>query len=318
VKNQYFGDVKDYLKYGLLRCFASSGLELGVLWLLTRDDGSSDGSDRRYLEQPSWREHDPALYDFLKATCAKPSGRMVSNLETSGLLNARYFSEFIPELDVARESAFERAGEALAGSHLLFFDPDVGVEVKSTAYGARGSSRYVYWRELEAAWENGTSLLIYQHFPRQEHAVFAARMAEEVRSHAPAATVYTLASQDVVYLLAVQPSHKSNVDFALKLLEDRFGRYFIITELEPAVTAPPPAAPAPRTLPKYHIDVYWSDRDDGWIANVPDLENCAALGKTPEEAVGALIPVLQRWFDTSVAEGAFVPEPTYRSAVSSG
>ena len=134
---------------------------------------------------------------------------MVSNLETSGLLQARFFSEFIPELDVARESAFERAGEVLAGSHLLFFDPDVGVEVKSTAYGARGSSRYVYWRELEAAWENGTSLLIYQHFPRQEHATFAARIAEEVRSHAPTATVFTLASQDVVYLLAVQPSHKS-------------------------------------------------------------------------------------------------------------
>ena len=111
MKNQYFGDVKDYLKYGLLRCFAASGLDLGVCWLLTRDDGSTDGSDRRYLEQPSWREHDPALYDFLQATCAKPSGRMVSNLETSGLLQARFFSEFIPELDVAREGAFERAGE---------------------------------------------------------------------------------------------------------------------------------------------------------------------------------------------------------------
>jgi hypothetical protein len=128
VKNQYFGDVKDYLKYGLLRCFAASGLELGVCWLLTRDDGSTDGSDRRYLEQPSWREHDPALYDFLLAACAKPSGRTVSNLEASGLLQARFFSEFIPELDTARDAAFQRAGEQLAGSHLLFFDPDVGIE----------------------------------------------------------------------------------------------------------------------------------------------------------------------------------------------
>ena len=85
MKNQYFGDVKDYLKYGLLRCFAASGLELGVCWLLTRDDGSTDGSDRRYLEQPSLREHDPALYDFLRVTCAKPGGRMVSHLEASGL-----------------------------------------------------------------------------------------------------------------------------------------------------------------------------------------------------------------------------------------
>src|SRR4051794_5969911 len=187
--------------------------------MLTRDDGGNDGNDRRYLEEPSWREHDPELYDFPKATCAKPSGRMVSNLETSGLLEARYFSEVIPELDVARESAFERAGGVLNGSHLLFFDPDVGVEVKSTAYGARGSSRYVYWRELEAAWQNGTSLLVYQHFPRQEHATFAARMAEEVSSHMPAATVYTLATQGMVFLLTAQPAHRSNIEFGLRQLE---------------------------------------------------------------------------------------------------
>ena len=81
MKNQYFGDVKDYLKYGLLRCFAASGLALGVCWLLTRD-GGTDAATVATWRSRSWREHDPALYDFLKATCAKPSGRMVSNLET--------------------------------------------------------------------------------------------------------------------------------------------------------------------------------------------------------------------------------------------
>src|SRR3954468_9000076 len=156
MKNQYFGDVKDYIKYGLLRCIVASGLELGVCWLLTRDDGSNNGQNRKYLEDAQYRVLDPELYDFLQDTTQKPSGLMVSNLEASGLLQARYFSEVIPESDVARGTAFERAGEVLAGSHVLFFDPDNGIEVRSVEYGGRGSSRYVFWRELAAAWGAGT------------------------------------------------------------------------------------------------------------------------------------------------------------------
>ena len=157
---------------------------------------------------------------------------MVSNLETSGLLSARYFSEFIPELDVAREGAFERAGEVLDGSHLLFFDPDVGVEVKSTAYGARGSSRYVYWRELEAAWEKRhvAADLPALPAPGARHV----RGAYGRRGAKPRANRHGVHAGDAGRGLspaAAQPAHKTNVDFALKLLEDRFGRYFIISDL---------------------------------------------------------------------------------------
>jgi hypothetical protein len=53
LKNQYFGDVNDYRKYGLLRALSSvTGLPVGVCWLLTMDDGRSDGEFRRYLEEP--------------------------------------------------------------------------------------------------------------------------------------------------------------------------------------------------------------------------------------------------------------------------
>jgi hypothetical protein len=43
MKDQYFGDVNDYLKYGLLRCFAEAGWRVGVCWMLTPDDGGRDG-----------------------------------------------------------------------------------------------------------------------------------------------------------------------------------------------------------------------------------------------------------------------------------
>lgn len=309
MKNQYFGDVKDYFKYGILRCYAASGLELGVHWMLTRDDGGNNGQQRKYLQDPSWREPDPELYDFLKTVTQKPSGLMVSNLETSGLLPARYFSEVIPESAAERLSALERAGQELAGSHLLFLDPDVGIEVKSVTYGSRGSSRYVFWSELEAAWQSGVSLLIYQHYPRQEHEVFAARMAEELSGHTRGSAVYTLSTQDVVFLLAAQREHVPNVEFAHRLVRERFGRNVDIKRHEVMAQEPPPTPSAPPALPKYRIDVFWSGRDNCWVASIPDLQGCAAGGASPQEALEAALVAQERWLQEAHRAGQPWPQP---------
>jgi hypothetical protein len=37
--------------------------------------------------------------------------------------------------------------------------------------------------------------------------------------------------------------------------------------------------------PRYHINLFWSDEDDAWIADAPDLTYCSAHGATPEEAL---------------------------------
>ena len=57
MKNQYFGDVNDYLKYGLLRILADSGNnKIGVCWMLTADDSTRQGNNTRYLLTPAaWR-----------------------------------------------------------------------------------------------------------------------------------------------------------------------------------------------------------------------------------------------------------------------
>jgi hypothetical protein len=45
VKNQYFGDINDYRKYGLLRLLTNRGeIRTAVCWMLTRDDESIDGN----------------------------------------------------------------------------------------------------------------------------------------------------------------------------------------------------------------------------------------------------------------------------------
>ena len=54
MKNQYFGDVNDYRKYGLLRILSASGQAgVGVCWMLTPSDGRTDGQLLTYLDQPA-------------------------------------------------------------------------------------------------------------------------------------------------------------------------------------------------------------------------------------------------------------------------
>ncbi len=87
MENQYFGDINDYRKYGLLRCFVGAGFRLGVCWMLTEADGSADGGKIPYLkERERWRDHDPELFDFL-GDCVPVGRRCVAEIERSGLLD---------------------------------------------------------------------------------------------------------------------------------------------------------------------------------------------------------------------------------------
>jgi predicted RNase H-like HicB family nuclease len=66
----------------------------------------------------------------------------------------------------------------------------------------------------------------------------------------------------------------------------------------------------------YHIDIFWSDEDDCWVANVPDLGSCSAFGDTPAEAAAEAQIAMELWLETARDVGLTIPEPSYRSAVS--
>lgn len=64
----------------------------------------------------------------------------------------------------------------------------------------------------------------------------------------------------------------------------------------------------------YHINVFWSEEDGCYVADIPDLRFCSAFGKTPEEAVKEVTIAKDGWIETARAEGKMVPEPSYRPA----
>ncbi len=65
----------------------------------------------------------------------------------------------------------------------------------------------------------------------------------------------------------------------------------------------------------YHVNVFYSDEDDGYIADIPDLVACSAFGET---AIGALREVelaKAAWIEAAKAEGKPIPAPRYRPVI---
>lgn len=65
----------------------------------------------------------------------------------------------------------------------------------------------------------------------------------------------------------------------------------------------------------YHINVFYSEADEGYIADIPDLEPCSAFGETPEEAVAEVMRVKEAWLEVAHEKGMPIPEPRYRPAI---
>jgi predicted RNase H-like HicB family nuclease len=65
----------------------------------------------------------------------------------------------------------------------------------------------------------------------------------------------------------------------------------------------------------YHINVFYSDEDGAYVADIPDLEACSALGSTAEEALAEVEQAKQAWLVAAREAGKQVPEPRYRPAI---
>lgn len=60
---------------------------------------------------------------------------------------------------------------------------------------------------------------------------------------------------------------------------------------------------------EYEIIVYWSNEDDAFIAEVPELPGCMAHGSSQEIALVQVQEAMQLWIDTAQEFGDPIPEP---------
>jgi predicted RNase H-like HicB family nuclease len=65
----------------------------------------------------------------------------------------------------------------------------------------------------------------------------------------------------------------------------------------------------------YHINIFYSEDDEGYIADIPDLEFCTAFGASPEEALKEVRIAMEAWLSAARESGKSIPPPRYRPVI---
>jgi len=65
----------------------------------------------------------------------------------------------------------------------------------------------------------------------------------------------------------------------------------------------------------YHINIFYSEDDQSYIADIPDLKFCSAFGESPEEALSEALKAQKAWLSSAQENGIDIPAPLYRPAI---
>jgi len=65
----------------------------------------------------------------------------------------------------------------------------------------------------------------------------------------------------------------------------------------------------------YHINIFWSEDDGCYVADIPDLEACSAFGATPVEALEEALKAKEAWLTVAHEKGDAIPPPRYRPVI---
>jgi hypothetical protein len=216
VKNQYFGDRNDYFKYDLL-IFLAEALarikRLSAIWMLTQDDGSTDGGGTNYRRGAGNRD----LFRFLQANLAEH--RQVSKLkehfntywhEEKGFsleFNSYRDSTYFTNLE--RKSYFSEIPIELLQSAVVFLDPDKGLEVKSA--NGRDLDKYVKFEEVKGIYDKmnpDSCLVIYQHLPHVPRKLFLYSLYRDLREYLKSPVPISITDNQVAFLMIAKEKNR--------------------------------------------------------------------------------------------------------------
>ncbi|MBM2815847.1 MAG: type toxin-antitoxin system HicB family antitoxin [Ignavibacteria bacterium] len=65
----------------------------------------------------------------------------------------------------------------------------------------------------------------------------------------------------------------------------------------------------------YHINIFFSDDDGGYIADIPDLKFCSAFGLTPKVALNEVLKAKEAWLASAKNNNRKIPKPRYLPAL---
>ncbi len=68
-------------------------------------------------------------------------------------------------------------------------------------------------------------------------------------------------------------------------------------------------------MKNFHINIFYSQEGEGYIADIPDQRFCSAFGSTPGEAPAELDEAKATWIEAARAGGKLILQPRYRPAI---
>ncbi len=241
MQDRYAGDVGDFGKLGMLRKIANSGLKVGVNWYLTykpEEHSNEDGKHVGYLNDKAFKGCDDGLLESLRLIVA--GKRSIEALEQSDLIpQAQYYSEILKAGSIStfsRNNWFEKSLQALADSEIIFCDPDNGLLVKSVSLGSGKSDKYVTASELVAYYQEGKSVVFYNHRCREKETTYlkrfdSLRQGKELHNAKWEGLKYTRGTvRD--YLFIIQPKHVKHVEAAIdSLIQSNWSKHFSVLDI---------------------------------------------------------------------------------------
>lgn len=231
MKNQWFGDIKDYYKYGLLRLITkNANLTVGICWMLTENDGRKPNV--RYLSHHEiWRHYDPYLYDFLRHLIIDYDIHDIVKIQNKRILPAcQHYSAILKDDAESRQQYLNNFKRLMQACDLLFFDADNGMEVKSKPYGRNHSSEYLYWREVRELYESGYSLLIFQYHRRVKYEDFIKSLSKEFVANVGVKPQFFYRTTNATLLFLAQNKHQAIFQKLNKAIEANWSKQIQIIQ----------------------------------------------------------------------------------------
>ncbi len=237
MQDRYAGDVGDFGKLGLLRQIASAGFKIGINWYHTykpEEHINADGKHIGFFNNKSFWGCDDELLHKLKGI-ASSAVRNIAALEDARLIPyAQYYSAILrPGSDqfFSRKNWHKESLETLAGTDIIFCDPDNGLLVKSVSLSSAKSDKYLTPDELIAHYLSGRSVIFYNHRCREKEHLYLRRFIpllrrKELTSAKWKGLKYARGSiRDFIFIL--QPFHFERINGVLeRMMHNNWRRHF--------------------------------------------------------------------------------------------
>ena len=188
MKNQYFGDNRDLFKYDLIFQIIKKGLVSHFIFIpmLTPDVSDSETTKRegeqrnRCKAKAGWKNNDLSVFlDKFQDKAKRDIRELTSFFKRQDVGMTIYCGKDEYFSHQQRREYFAQIGDELLTKSLIFVDPDIGLEVK------RSREKHILYSEVERLYERmdkSSILMIYQHFPREDHHEYLHWRSEELKN----------------------------------------------------------------------------------------------------------------------------------------